>query len=142
MICMNLIGTERFLDMGSKTKMETPGGARRRRRLPRKYICIAPDEAPELFDWLNSAGRHGEREVAEAHLGLCFHCQETVARMLRMDEEFRKKAGRCLHLSSSGNKPPMKTAHAAGAHGLNRTESHRQLEDGKSSRSMKAGGRS
>ena len=110
MIRINLVGTERYFAMTPKTKKETPG-VRRRRRLPEEYICIAPKEAPQVFDWLNGAGANGDKEVAEVHLRLCFHCQETVARLIRIDEEFRKRAGRCLHRASSGNEQSTEPYH-------------------------------
>ena len=119
MIWMNLIGMEKLIIMEPKTKTETPGA--KRRRLPEEYICIAPDESPQVFDWLNGAEMNGEKEVAEVHLRLCFHCQEAVARRLRIDEAFRKSARRYLHLT--------------------RPEEERQVKTGNPSKSMKAGGR-
>jgi anti-sigma factor ChrR (cupin superfamily) len=48
--------------------------------LPTEYICIDPEEATQLFDYLNGAGGDVDKEAAAAHLGLCFSCQDAVAR--------------------------------------------------------------
>jgi len=110
MIRINLVNTERYVAMTPKTKKETPG-VRRRRRLPKEYVCIAPEESPQVFDWLNGAGTNGDKEVAEVHLRLCFHCQESVARLIRIDEEFRNRARRCLHRTSSENEQSSEPYH-------------------------------
>ena|ERR1051326_759447 len=142
MIYMNLNGTEKFVTMKPKTRIEEKPGAKQRiRLLPTEFICIAPSEAPQVLDWLNGSSNEAENEIAEIHLRLCFHCQEVVARLMRINEEFSKRVGRCLHLASLRNKQLLSTAQMAGAHGSNHTKSHEDPDDVNPSKSMKAGGR-
>ena len=102
MVYLNLIRLEtEFIMRSQSTMKKKPGAKRRRRPLPGQYLCIAEAEAPLVFDWLSGAGTEADRELAEIHLRLCFHCQEAVAQLMVLDEKFRASAGRSLHLSIS-----------------------------------------
>ena len=138
MIRINL-GTEKVRIMTPKMK-EARLGAKRGRPLPKEYICIAPDEAQLVFDWLNGAAGEEIKEIAKVHLRLCFHCQEAVSNLMRIDEEFRDKAGRSLHQTNSQNEHSIEASRAAAAHECNRNETDDEDHDNPS-RSMKAGGR-
>ena len=136
MIFINLIGTEKFFAMEPKTRTkEEPVASRPTRRLPNKFICIDPSEAPQVIDWLNGAGVVGDREVVEVHLRLCFHCQEVVVHRMQIDEEFKKRAGRCLHLSSH-DEHRIGLVHETGA----RSNCHDDCDHANPSKSMKVGG--
>jgi len=54
--------------------------------LPIEYSCIDPEEATHLFDYLNGAASDLDKESLTAHLGLCFSCQEAVARRKNLDK--------------------------------------------------------
>ena len=56
------------------------------RPLPTDFICIDPDMAAQLFDYLNDADETVDKNAAAAHLALCFHCQEAVARLKKIKE--------------------------------------------------------
>ena len=100
MIFLNPIRTEKYLAMNTNTQTEEKSDPNQRsRQLPDKYICIAEDESAKVIHWLNGAGSDADKEIAEVHLRLCFHCQEVVVHMMKTDEEFKKRAGRCLHLA-------------------------------------------
>ena len=49
--------------------------------LPTDFICIDPEEAAQLFKYLNRTDEAVDKAASAAHLGLCFHCQEEVLRM-------------------------------------------------------------
>ena len=49
--------------------------------LPTEFICIDPEEAAELFKYLNGTDESVDKAASAAHLGLCFHCQEAVLRL-------------------------------------------------------------
>jgi hypothetical protein len=106
MVYLNMIRSETKLIMKPQSTKKKVGAKRRRRPLPEEYICIAPAEAPLVFDWLNGAGFEADKEFAEIHLKLCFHCQEAVARWMMLDEKFRVNAKRCLHLSTRPSELP------------------------------------
>lgn len=61
------------------------------RQLPDEYVCIAPDEAVQLFDYLNKADDKVDQELVAVHLGLCLHCQEAVAALTTLDSTLRKR---------------------------------------------------
>jgi hypothetical protein len=44
-----------------------------------------------LFDYLNSSNESVDKEAALAHLALCFHCQEAVARLIKIDKTLLEK---------------------------------------------------
>ena len=139
MISMNL-GTEKVYIMTPKQKIKGSAGAKRRRRsLPKEYICIAPNDSQLVFDWLNGACDAANKEAAEVHLRLCFHCQEAVARLMRIDEQFRIKAGRCLHRNHQGNEESVRTTGVADAPELSQNEIDADHQN--PSKSMKAGGK-
>ena len=60
----------------------------RRVPLPTEYVCIDPEEATQLFDYLNGATSDSglDKETLTAHLGLCFRCQEAVVRLKNIDK--------------------------------------------------------
>lgn len=117
---------------------DEPGAKQRPHPVPEQYVCIAEDEAPEVFDWLNGVS-DADPEIGEIHLRLCFHCQEAVATRMTVDKEFRGRVRRCLHGANIRTRRPMTTepvnAHAETAN----TSSDRAAANDKP-RSMKVGG--
>lgn len=97
MEALDLFRTERIFVMEHNKKKKKPGTRRRTRPLPEQFICIAPTEAPLVFDWLKGAGSEAQNEIAEIHLRLCFQCQEAVITMMRLNSEFRENVRRFLH---------------------------------------------
>jgi len=63
----------------------------RPRPLPKEFRCIDQEEAVRLFDYLNSSNESVDKEAALAHLALCFHCQEAVARLIKIDKTLLEK---------------------------------------------------
>jgi hypothetical protein len=94
MIFINLL-KERPTMKPQEFRIEDEPGAKRRPD-PEPYVCIAEDEAPQVFDWLNGVS-DADPEIGEIHLRLCFHCQEAVATMMTLDKEFKGRVRRCLH---------------------------------------------
>lgn len=142
MVYINMIRRETELIMKPQNTMKKAGAKRRRRPLPEQYICIAPAEAPLVFDWLNGAGIEADKELAEIHLKLCFHCQEAVARWMIVDEKFKANAKRCLHLSTL----PSELQHTADSdvhrHEAGTNSSCKTADDDHPAWSMKVVGRS
>lgn len=59
-----------------------------KRSLPTDYVCIAPEEALLVFDYLRGRKDVDERLVA-LHLHLCDRCQETVKNLKDIDEALK-----------------------------------------------------
>jgi hypothetical protein len=117
--------------MKAKTKTEeTRGAGSEAQELPTEYLCIEPSEEHLVFDWLNGIGSEANREIAEVHLRLCFRCQETVVHLMKINEEFKKNAGRCLHRASLRNERRLNGPHPA----------DEDTDHFNPSKSMKAGG--
>lgn len=133
MVLINLIGTESVVMEPNTNTKDDPDVSRRTRRLPYEYICIEPNEAPHVIDWLNSAGVAGDREVAEGHLRLCFRCQETVVDRMQIDEEFKLRVRRCLHPTRNDEESVALVHEGVG-------QSHDDHDGTNPSKSMKAGG--
>jgi hypothetical protein len=129
MICINLSETEPVMKAKTKTE-ETQSAGGEAQELPTEYLCIEPREEPLVFDWLNGIGNEANGEIAEVHLRLCFRCQEKVVHLMKIDEEFKKNAGRSLHLASSRNERRLN-----GPHPVDEDTDHFNP-----SQSMKAGG--
>ena len=53
----------------------------RPRPLPKEFVCVDPDAAEQLFDFLNGANKAVNKEAVAVHLRLCFRCQESVLHM-------------------------------------------------------------
>ena len=140
MVEINLIGTEnaQFMEPKRDFRDRQAGTRRRAIRLPEEYVCIAPRDAPEVFEWLK--GRPADAEAAEVHLRLCFNCQEAVRNLMHVDEEFRNRAGRCLHAGSSQNRRAM-SATATNSADLGDASAQQAAHDhGDPSQCMKVGG--
>ena len=69
----------------------TASVGRRPRALPEEYECIDPDEAVLLFDYLNGADTDADKAVLSAHLGLCYHCQDAVSAMMKLDKALKER---------------------------------------------------
>jgi|ERR1041384_1700694 hypothetical protein len=136
MIFINLIEERPIMKTENSAIRKKPGG-KGRRPIPEQYICIAEDEAPEVFDWLNGVS-DADQEIAEIHLRLCFHCQEAVATMMTLDAEFRARVRRCLHGVNAPVDGSM-TTESMDAHSETDQTSYDQEADDKP-RSMKVGG--
>lgn len=55
--------------------------------LPKNFVCVDPEEATQLFDYLNGAAEGVDKEAAAIHLRLCFNCQDAVARLKNIDKD-------------------------------------------------------
>jgi hypothetical protein len=53
--------------------------------LPIQFVCIDPDEATNLFAYLNGTDESADKPAARAHLGLCLFCQEKLAPQTKID---------------------------------------------------------
>jgi hypothetical protein len=53
--------------------------------LPIHFVCIDPDEAKNLFAYLNGTDEGADKAAARAHLGLCLFCQEKLAPQTKLD---------------------------------------------------------
>ena len=99
------IGMERLRTMkppktGKKRKRGSRPATRHRvHPIPDDYICVAPAEAVQLFDWLNRKGPESDKEIATLHLRLCLHCQEIVAKLMMLGDAANTDALECLHLA-------------------------------------------
>jgi len=129
MTSINLIKTE-FV-MKAKTKIEETESAKREaQELPTDYLCIEPRETDIVFNWLNGIGSEADGDVAEVHLRLCYRCEETVVHLMEINEEFKKNAGRYLHLARTRHEQRLTTLHPA----------DEVTDDTHPSKSMKMGG--
>lgn len=116
---------------------EKPGAKGRPRPVPDQYICIAEDEAPEVFDWLNCVS-DADPEIGEIHLRLCFHCQEAVATRMTVDKEFRVRVRRCLHAANLRAQRSLTAEPVAARLNAENTSAEQVAND--KPRSMKVGG--
>ena len=73
------------------SRYATASVGRRPRALPEEYSCIDPNEAVRLFDYLNGADKDVDKALLSAHLGLCYHCQEAVAAMMKLDKALKER---------------------------------------------------
>ena len=136
MIFINLV-RERPNMKPQKLRLEVEPNAKQRPD-PEPYVCIAEDEAPEVFDWLNGVS-DADAEVGEVHLRLCFHCQEAVARMMTLNKEFRTRVRRCLHAANIRARKSM-TAEPVNAHPKTANTSSARAAANNKTRTMKVGG--
>ena len=144
MLYINLGGTEKVIIMKPRTEgtSKNPRIKRRKRRLPEQFICIAQEDAWMVFDWLNGVGLEANQEVAQVHLRLCFHCQEAVAKMMKLDDEFRARAGRSLHLANSTHHQAVTMTYAISNHEAHQVSDGHAMTGENSSRPMEAVGQS
>ena len=110
MICMNLSETESVMKAKTKTE-ETQRAKQEAQELPTDYLCIEPREEDIVFNWLNGVGSEDDRDVAEVHLRMCYRCQETVVHLMEINEEFKRNAGRFLHLAGTRHEQRLTTLH-------------------------------
>jgi len=61
--------------------------------LPTHFSCVDPEQAKILFAYLDNTDETANREAAQAHLGLCFYCQEKLARERQLDLALLKEFG-------------------------------------------------
>jgi hypothetical protein len=85
-------------DMRTKSRKKRTGTARDSQICPspEPYICVQPDEAALVFDWLNRSGRDEDKEVAGLHLRICMHCQEAAAALLMLKRALKANSGNGL----------------------------------------------
>ena len=72
-------------------RFEAASVKRRPRALPEKYSCIEPNEAAQLFDYLNGADKSADKALLHAHLGLCYSCQDAIEAMMKLDEAVKER---------------------------------------------------
>lgn len=61
--------------------------------LPTHFSCVDPKQAKILFAYLDNTDQPANKEAAQAHLGLCFYCQEKLARERQIDLALLKEFG-------------------------------------------------
>lgn len=76
---LNFLGMEN-VPMRPENRQKKKPSPSARRRLPENYVCIAPDEAQHVIDFIIGSD-HRHEEIAKLHFHLCLHCQEKVARL-------------------------------------------------------------
>lgn len=69
----------------------TTSVGRRPRALPEEYSCIDPNEAVQLFDYLNGADKSADKALLSAHLGLCYSCQDAADAMMKLDKAVKER---------------------------------------------------
>ena len=77
----NLPGMENVFPMKPERQSEKEPSRGIRRRLPESFVCIAPDEAMHVFEFINGSIQEHEKEIAKLHFCLCLHCQEMVEKL-------------------------------------------------------------
>ena len=99
---LNTARMENVFPMKPETRPRTKGSKPGiRRQLPDNFICIAPEEARHVLDWLNGSALEHEKEIAVLHFNLCLHCQEAVAELKLIKEALTENAKESLHLSTN-----------------------------------------
>ena len=69
------------------------GISARPKPLPTHFSCVDPEQAKILFAYMNGTDETVNKEAAMAHVGLCFYCQEKVARERRLHRTLLKEFG-------------------------------------------------
>src|SRR5687767_14560932 len=98
----NIPGMEKVFPMKAqrqRTKRKAVPASRR--PLPKDFICIAPEEAKHVFDWLNGSIHEHEKKIAKLHFQLCLHCQEAVAQLRSFKAAVSKDAKELVHRSGN-----------------------------------------